>query len=54
LEEICTDLKDELNVSRLAMIEKAASLFHVLDTDKVKNNFFTIPILINFVVRRMV
>lgn len=32
--EICADLKDELNVSKLSMIEKAASLFAVLDTDK--------------------
>ena len=37
LEEICADLKDELNVSRLAMIEKAGALFQVLDTDKVFN-----------------
>jgi hypothetical protein len=35
LEEICSDLKDELNVSRLAMIEKSGALFRVLDTDKV-------------------
>lgn len=35
MEEICADLKDELNISRLAMIEKASALFNVLDTDKV-------------------
>ena len=34
MEEICADLKDELNISRLAMIEKASALFSVLDTDK--------------------
>lgn len=35
LEEICSDLKDEVNVSRLAMTEKTGALFTVLDTDKV-------------------
>jgi hypothetical protein len=35
MEEICADLKDELNISRLAMIEKASALFNALDTDKV-------------------
>eukprot|EP01041_Mallomonas_annulata_P011266 gene11266-23570_t len=34
LEEICADLKDELNISRLAMVEKAGTLFTILDTDK--------------------
>lgn len=34
LEEICVDLKDELNVSRFAITEKASALFDVLDTDK--------------------
>lgn len=34
VEEICADLRDELNVSRLAMIGNATSLFQVLDTDK--------------------
>jgi len=32
--EICADLKDELNVSRLSMIEKSTLLFELLDTDK--------------------
>jgi hypothetical protein len=35
LEEICSDLKDEVNVSRLAMTEKTGALFTILDTDKV-------------------
>jgi len=34
LEEICADLKDELNVSRLSMIENIAVMFELLDTDK--------------------
>jgi len=34
LEEMCGDLKNELNISRLAMIENAAALFIALDTDK--------------------
>lgn len=34
LEEICADLKDELNLSRIAMLAKADSLFLVFDTDK--------------------
>lgn len=34
MQEICVSLKDELNVSRLAMIEKAGSFFQTLDTDK--------------------
>ena len=33
LEEICSDLKDEINVSRLSMIEFTSSLFYTLDTD---------------------
>lgn len=33
MEEIMADLKDELNVSRLAMVEKAGGLFSILDTD---------------------
>ena len=33
MEEIMADLKDELNVSRLAMVEKAGGLFTILDTD---------------------
>lgn len=33
LEEICADLKEELNISRLGMLEFTASLFFVLDTD---------------------
>ena len=32
--EICADLKDELNVSRLSIIEKSTALFEVLDTDR--------------------
>jgi hypothetical protein len=35
MEEISVSIKDELNISRLAVIEKAAALFTVLDTDKV-------------------
>ena len=35
IEEICADLKEELNVSKLALAEKSAALFDVLDTDKV-------------------
>jgi microtubule-associated protein-like 6 len=34
LVEICTDLKDELNMSRLSIIEKTTLLFELLDTDK--------------------
>lgn len=34
LVEICADLKDELNVSRLSIIEKTTLLFELLDTDK--------------------
>lgn len=34
LEEMCADLKFELNISRLATVENAAALFLVLDTDK--------------------
>jgi len=33
LEEICVDLKEELNISRLGMIEFASSFFFVFDTD---------------------
>lgn len=33
-EEICADLKDEMCLSRIAMIAKADSLFEVLDTDR--------------------
>jgi microtubule-associated protein-like 6 len=32
--EICADLKDEINVSRLSIIEKSTLLFELLDTDK--------------------
>eukprot|EP00606_Chrysophyceae_sp_TOSAG23-5_P001243 GSChrysophyteH2.ASY1.ANO1.529.1 assembled CDS len=32
--EICADLKDELNVSRLSIVEKITLLFELLDTDK--------------------
>ena len=35
LEELLADLKDELNVSRLAMVEKGGALFAILDTDTV-------------------
>jgi hypothetical protein len=35
MEEILADLKDELNVSRLAMVEKGGALFTILDTDMV-------------------
>jgi hypothetical protein len=35
MQEICVSLKDELNISRLAMLEKAASFFQTLDTDRV-------------------
>ena len=35
LEELLADLKDELNVSRLAMVEKGGALFAILDTDMV-------------------
>ena len=41
LEEICSDLKDEINVSRLAMTEKTGSLFGVLDTDRVRIFLFS-------------
>ena len=34
LTEIVADLKDELNISRLAIIEKSVALFEVLDTDR--------------------
>ena len=34
LVEICADLKDELNVSRLSIIEKTTALFELLDTDR--------------------
>ena len=34
IREICSDLKDELNISRLSMDEKSSSLFTVFDTDK--------------------
>lgn len=34
LEEMCADLKNELNISRLATIENAGALFFALDTDK--------------------
>lgn len=34
LEEICIDLKDELNISKLAIKEKTTALFLLLDTDK--------------------
>lgn len=34
LEEICTELKDELNVSKIGMAGKSAELFRILDTDK--------------------
>jgi Ca2+-binding EF-hand superfamily protein len=33
-EEICCDLKDEWNVSRLAVSGKASAFFYVMDTDK--------------------
>lgn len=33
MEEICIDLKDELNVSRVSMVEKIISLFKCFDTD---------------------
>lgn len=33
MQEICVSLKDELNVSRLAILEKAGSFFATLDTD---------------------
>ncbi len=43
MEEICVDLKDEINVSRLAIIEKAGALFDILDTDKVCcHHFFVV------------
>lgn len=38
LEEICSDLKDEINVSRLAMTEKTGALFTIIDTDKVSSD----------------
>ena len=31
LEEICSDLKDEINVSRLSMLEFTSSLFYCLE-----------------------
>ena len=34
MQEICVTLKDELNISRLAMLEKSSSFFQTLDTDK--------------------
>eukprot|EP01035_Chromulina_nebulosa_P055602 gene55602-76191_t len=34
IREICSDLKDELNISRLSMDEKSSSLFNIFDTDK--------------------
>ena len=34
LEEICADIKDDLNISRLTMMEFTSSLFEVLDTDQ--------------------
>jgi hypothetical protein len=34
MQEICVTLKDELNISRLAMLEKSSAFFHTLDTDK--------------------
>jgi hypothetical protein len=38
LEEVCSDLKEDANVSRLAMTEKTGALFTVLDTDKVTSS----------------
>ena len=34
VEEICADLKEELNVSRLSMLEYSSALFYALDTDE--------------------
>jgi Ca2+-binding EF-hand superfamily protein len=34
LKEICAELKNELNISNLLMIEKAELLFHAFDTDE--------------------
>lgn len=48
MEEICADLKDELNISRLAMIEKASALFSALDTDKVRDSDWHIILCIIF------
>lgn len=36
MQEMCVSLKEELNISRLAMIEKAGSFFQLMDTDKVR------------------
>jgi Ca2+-binding EF-hand superfamily protein len=33
LEEICIDLKDELNISQISMMEKIKTLFVTFDTD---------------------
>lgn len=35
VQEVCVTLKDELNVARLTVMEKASALFDKLDTDKV-------------------
>lgn len=34
LEEICCDLKDELNISRISILEKTSALFKAYDTDR--------------------
>ena len=38
--EICVDLNEELNISRLAVIEKANALFLILDSDNVIFDIF--------------
>ncbi len=34
--EICSDLKEEMNISKLAITEKSTALFSILDSDHVR------------------